>query len=119
MKNYFKESEFIREGEIVHEKMDKQFLKKLNLGRSYSNVKFVLNESWSSPEADKRDGTNRKSTSSHYKGIAVDIKALTSRDKFEIVTALLKAGFTRIGIGKNFIHVDNDMSKVQHVIWTY
>lgn len=119
MKNYFKESEFIREGEIVFDKMDTEFLNKLNKARGYSNVPFTLSESWSSPEADKRDGTKRKDTSSHYKGIAVDIKALTSRDKFEIATALLKAGFTRIGIGKNFIHVDNDMSKVQYVIWTY
>lgn len=119
MKNYFKESEFIREGEIVYSNMNKQFLNKLNLARSYSNVKFVLSESWSSPESDKRDGTKRRSTSSHYKGIAVDIEALSSREKFEIVTALFKAGFTRIGVGSNFIHADDDMSKVQYVIWTY
>jgi len=32
---------------------------------------------------------------------------------------LLEVGFTRIGIGNTFIHVDIDKDKSQNVIWTY
>lgn len=31
----------------------------------------------------------------------------------------MEAGFTRIGIGQNFIHVDTDPDKQQNIIWTY
>jgi hypothetical protein len=33
--------------------------------------------------------------------------------------ALLQAGFTRIGIRKDFIHVDVDNKKLQGAIWFY
>ena len=31
----------------------------------------------------------------------------------------MEAGFSRFGIGHNFIHVDIDEDKIQGVIWTY
>jgi hypothetical protein len=36
-----------------------------------------------------------------------------------ILAALMNAGFSRFGIGHNFIHVDLDEDKTQGVIWTY
>lgn len=60
-----------------------------------------------------------KETSSHPKGLAVDIKCEDSSYRFLLVAALLKVGFKRIGIGKTFIHVDLDQSKDQNVIWVY
>ena len=58
-------------------------------------------------------------TSSHLKGLAVDIKIHNSTHRFLVLQALIKAGFTRIGIGKTFIHADIDMSKSQNLIWLY
>ena len=52
-------------------------------------------------------------------GLAVDISCNSSRDRSIILTALIDSGFTRIGIGKTFIHVDLDKSKSQNVIWMY
>ena len=57
--------------------------------------------------------------SSHRLGKACDIACIGSRHRFLIVNALIEAGFNRIGIAKNFIHVDNDMNKSSNVIWTY
>jgi len=64
--------------------------------------------------------------SSHLYGRAADILATTSRDRFNIVNALIKAGFNRIGISEKsgFIHVDNDCQeyggqKSSNVIWIY
>jgi len=60
-----------------------------------------------------------KETSSHPKGVAADIKCEDSTFRFLLVNALLKVGFKRIGIGKDFIHVDLDGTKDQNVIWIY
>ena len=57
--------------------------------------------------------------SSHKKGLAADIRAQTSSERFAIVSGLIKAGFGRIGVAKNYIHVDIDMSKPQNVMWVY
>jgi len=60
-----------------------------------------------------------KETSSHPKGLAADIKCDGSSYRFLLVGALLKARFKRIGIGKDFIHVDLDLDKRQNVVWNY
>jgi len=69
------------------------------------------------PEYNKAVGG--KSDSSHLKGLAADIRAQTSSERFAIVNGLVKAGFVRIGMGRDFIHVDMDMSKPQHLMWVY
>ena len=64
--------------------------------------------------------------SSHPKGYAADIKCTTSRYRFQLLKALIEAGFTRIGIRinkerpeKSFIHADCDPDKDPEVIWGY
>ena len=59
------------------------------------------------------------SGSSHIKGLAADLACDKSSDRFDLVNCLLDVGFNRIGIAKNFIHVDIDTDKTQNVIWTY
>ncbi len=55
--------------------------------------------------------------SAHKKGLAADIKCEDTLLRFLLLKALLKVGFKRIGIYKNFIHADLDGSKPQGVIW--
>ena len=52
-------------------------------------------------------------------GHAVDIAAGTSARRFRLLAAAIAADFTRIGIGKSFLHLDNDYKKSQGVIWDY
>ena len=52
-------------------------------------------------------------------GHAVDIAAVGSGRRFRLLAAAIAAGFTRIGIGKSFLHLDNDYKKSQGVIWDY
>ena len=52
-------------------------------------------------------------------GHAVDIAAVGSGRRFRLLAAAIAAGFTRIGIGKSFLHLDNDYNKSQGVIWDY
>ena len=62
---------------------------------------------------------SRTGRSSHCKGLAADIVCLSNLDRFQLVSSFLALGVTRIGIAKNFIHVDMDFSKPSPRIWTY
>lgn len=57
--------------------------------------------------------------SGHLRGRAVDVCAPDSATRFRIVQAALKVGFRRIGIGKNYVHLDTDSSLPQNMIWVY
>ena len=52
-------------------------------------------------------------------GHAVDIAAVGSGRRFRLLAAALAAGFVRVGIGKTFLHLDNDQGKAQGVVWDY
>ena len=97
--------------------MDKGFLEMLDEARGLANLPFVINSGFRTPEHNKKvDG---KENSSHLAGYAADIACSDSRSRFIIIDALIQAGFTRIGVAKSFIHVDNDSEKDGNVIWTY
>ena len=97
--------------------MDADFLEMLDEARSRAGVPFVISSGFRSDEHNAVVGG--APDSSHLKGCAADIVAYTSRDRFLIVTALLEAGFDRIGLGEDFIHVDSDWEKAGNLVWTY
>ena len=51
-----------------------------------------------------------RDTSSHIKGLAADIGCVGMDDRHKLLTILLKF-FKRVGVNKNFIHVDVDSDK--------
>jgi zinc D-Ala-D-Ala carboxypeptidase len=57
--------------------------------------------------------------SAHTKGTAADISCSFGNDRFRMVKAALAVGCLRIGIGKDFIHMDVDRDLPQAVIWLY
>jgi len=63
-----------------------------------------------------------KGLSSHAKGLAADISAKSSRERYALIQLIIKHDlFSRIGVsGKdNFIHVDIDKDKSDQLIWIY
>ncbi len=50
---------------------------------------------------------------------AVDIKAYSKAIRHSLVYAARDIGFTRIGVGKTFVHLDVDERKSQYVAWGY
>lgn len=121
---HFELSEFDSPDEIGSGKaMDSNFLDMLDDARGIAGIPFTITSGFRTPSHNAYVGgvqAGLKSKgSSHLFGYAADIAAPTSRQKYIIIDSLLKAGFNRIGVGKTFIHVDNDPDKDPDVIWTY
>ena len=97
--------------------MRDEFLQKLDRAREISGVPFRINSGMRSYDWNQKVGGTPNS--SHLIGLAADISATTSNRRFVIVRALMEVGFTRIGIGDTFVHVDCDPDKVENCIWLY
>lgn len=93
------------------------------MAEEFAGFAFIFNSACRCRKHNKAVGG--KDDSSHVPDTngqcnAVDIQAKTSGDKFRIVHALLLAGFTRIGVGKTFIHADvAGQPFPQKVFWLY
>ena len=97
--------------------MDKDFLNLLDLAREKFDKPIRINSGFRSEQHNKKVGGTE--SSSHLKGLAVDIACKKSRDRFELINIFLDLGINRIGIANNFIHIDVDPNKSPNVIWTY
>ena len=99
--------------------MDFDTIDMLISARVFADVPFIITSGWRCEKHNKSKKVGGKKDSSHLYGKAVDISAPNSRTKFNIVYGLIYAGFTRIGIGKTFIHADTDHNKDAKVLWLY
>lgn len=100
----------------IEEDMNESFLMRLDEAREYAGIPFIINSAYRSPTHPE---SIKRPTSSHIKGLAVDISATSSRQRGLILEALRAVGFNRIGIANTFIHVDMDYDKDQDVTWLY
>ncbi len=117
---YFKLSEFdcpCEEGSGKY--MDENFLIKLDRARDIAGIPFKINSGYRCPEHNKKVGGVPNSSHTNIPCNAADIAVRDGVSRFTIINALLEAGFTRIGIGKNFVHCDTDKLKTQRICWTY
>jgi len=96
---------------------DEGFLKKLLLFRVIYDTPFTPNSVYRCP--------NHKDYSSNHDKFAIDVPYLkgSSSQRFRIVQSALKAGFTRIGISDNFVHLDcnpkHNGTALSEVLWIY
>ncbi len=82
--------------------------------RSIVNFPIIVNSGYRCkyhPESVKNP------TSSHIKGLAVDIHFNDNNEKFAIIKAAISIGVCRIGVYDNFIHLDIDSDKNQNIMW--
>lgn len=98
-------------------KMDPTFMGKLDTAREISGVPYVITSGLRSPEANR--AANGVADSAHLTGHACDILTPDSTHRWRILFGLIRAGFTRIGISQEFIHVDDCPNKTPRVCWTY
>lgn len=93
------------------------FRDKLNKAREIAGIPFVLNSAFRCAAHNAEVGGTE--TSAHLAGLAVDIRCNDNRSRYLILNSLFAVGFHRIGIGKTFIHVDDDLTKPAGVVWLY
>lgn len=107
---YFKDEEFKKATPSCSlDDMDESFMLKLDDARSLCSYPFVINSAYRTKDYERSKG--RSGSSSHCKGLAVDISCLTSVARLKMILALLAVGFRRIGIYPTFLHVDMDIDK--------
>jgi uncharacterized protein YcbK (DUF882 family) len=114
---YFKPDEFKCKCGCGRNEMMPSTLEKLDKARGIAEVAFKITSGFRC-EAHNR-AVGGKSESAHTQGYAVDIEASMSPSRYSIVKALLEVGFTRIGVGKTFIHADDSPNLPQNVMWEY
>ncbi len=89
-----------------------QYIKELE---AYIGRALLVTSGYRCKEYNDRVGGSR--TSSHLGGLAADIACRSDRLRFEIIHNAIKLGITRIGVYRNFIHLDIDKGKTPEVIW--
>ncbi len=107
--------------------VDEEFIQKLSIAREVSGTPYKVNSMCRCFDYDKflKKKLNLLFTgkSSHLftpdqkiKTCAVDLKVENSHERFKIIEGLIFAGFQRIIIYRNFIHVDSDKRKASKLI---
>jgi uncharacterized protein YcbK (DUF882 family) len=115
---YFNYDEFDSPDELGSGKhMDHDLLVMIDRARALYGKPIVVTSGFRTESHNEKVGG--VSSSSHLKGLAIDVACVRSKDRFEMLTALLEVGFNRIGVADTFIHIDVDKNKSQNVIWTY
>ena len=98
-------------------KMDKEFLWKLQRCRSIAGVPFKVNSGFRCKKHNADPKVGGKENSEHLIGMAADIAVLNSHTRFLILNAAFWVGFRRIGIYKTFVHLGNSNEHPQEVAW--
>ena len=115
---YFSYDEFDSPDELGSgSKMNKELLHMLDAARKLYGKPIRVTSGFRTKDHNKKVGG--VVSSSHLKGLAVDLACSESRNRFKMIKALLEVGFKRLGVASTFIHVDIDKNKSQNVIWTY
>lgn len=97
--------------------MDQRFLERLDDARATARVPFVLTSAMRCPDYNRQVGG--VPNSAHTTGHAADIACGNSSARARILAACVGAGFTRIGVSRSFIHVDNSPSLPDPRCWLY
>lgn len=107
-----KKYKYFSQRELDTHKLKPELWAKLDEARDYANTPFRLTSGLRSPSQNALVGG--ATNSSHLEGIACDISCTESTIRYRMITGLLKAGFTRIGIYSSHIHCD---LRTDSVMW--
>ena len=103
--------------------MHGDFLISLDDARELADVPFKITSGYRCSKYQKalkeRGYETAHGISPHQKGVACDISVINDERRWQIINALFEVGFTRIGIGSNFVHVDKDLDRNMNRIWYY
>lgn len=96
--------------------LDRELCAMLDRARSIAGVAFLITNGFRTPDQNAALLESVKD-SAHLTGNAVDLSCNDSQIRFKMLTGLIHAGFARIGIYEEHIHVDNSPSLPPNVCW--
>ncbi len=114
---HFKESEFECKCGCGKYNMRGSFLRKVVFAREKAATPFVVVSGSRCEEHNAAEGG--KPNSDHLTGHGADIEATSSFVRWRIVTSAIAAGIRRIGIGKTFVHLGDNMDNPNPRMWVY
>ena len=99
--------------------MDPAFMRRLDAARALAGQPFAVASGFRCPRHNRAVGGIPNSA--HLLGLAADLVCSDSRSRFLMLDALLRAGFTRLGLSKEqgFLHVDMAPDLPPGVVWLY
>jgi zinc D-Ala-D-Ala carboxypeptidase len=95
--------------------MDASFIGALERVRERCAFPFIITSGYRTPSHNAVVGGKRDSA--HLKGLAADILISDCTRRFDIVKAALALGFRRLEIGRDWVHLDCDLSLDQDVLF--
>ncbi len=113
---HFKKEEFDCHGDSRANYMNLKFVHLLDMIRDEYGKKMIVNSGYRTMAWNLKIGG--VPDSAHVKGLAADILCKSSIDRFRLITIALKY-IDRIGIGKDFVHMDASKTLPHPRIWTY
>ena len=100
-------------------KMCIDFLHKLDEIRHIYGKPIKINSAYRTPDHNLKVGGRVGSSHAKVPCRAVDIHCNNSVDRSDLISAIIKVGLgRRLGIGKTFLHLDDDSSK-PNACWLY
>ena len=113
---YFRPEEFACRCGCGYDAINPQLVAALDMARKDAGIGFTVSSGCRCKGHNAHVGG--VADSAHVKGFAVDIQVKNSAHRIKVVKALVRY-FDRIGIDKNFIHVDIDPNKPGPAMWVY
>lgn len=97
--------------------LNPQLVELIKSAQALAGFTFTITSAFRSKAHELSRGRN--GSSSHTKGLAVDISARDSHARYKILVSLACVGVPRLGVGKTFIHADIDETKAHPIIFHY
>lgn len=97
--------------------LNPKFVETLILAQRMCGIPFTITSAYRSQAYERSKG--RKGTSSHCRGLAVDVSTIDSHTRFKVLVGAVLAGIPRIGVGERFLHLDIDETKAHPIIFHY
>ena len=114
---HFKRHEFACKDQCGYASPSLRLIDLLERARGYYNAPLVVTSGCRCEAHNRAVGGG--SRSAHLTGEAADISCVASSERFDLLSALLRAGARRVGLGEGFVHVDVSETLVQDVAWLY
>lgn len=112
--NFTQEEMRCRCGKCPGGTMNQEFMKKLQVVRDGYGSPMQVVSGFRCEAHNKVEGGSKSSM--HLLGRAADIRCVAGSDKFRLMMIAVASGLNGIGVGKDFLHLDD---REEQVLWTY